>query len=270
MAKKTKAIPPTSNSTLQEQTYTVGQMAHLSGVSVRTLHHYEDLGLLCPLHASNGYRTYTSDDVARLQQILLYKEFGLELSIIKAMLDAPDFNVRKALAQHLESLQERKQQLETLIATVQKTIASLEGSIAMTDKEKFEGLKRKTVEKNEQAFGQEARKRWGDDMINKANEKLLSMDEASWNSLQELEESIIQQLQLAMQSGEITGPEAQELVSLHTTWIRTHWPEGAYSREAHLGLAQGYLADERFCTYYDSRAGEGATNFLVEVLEANL
>ena len=88
--------------------------------------------------------------------------------------------------------------------------------------------------------------------------------------MQALGEAIIEQLKAAMATGDARSPEARELARMHAAWIRAHWPEGAYSREAHLGLAEGYLADERFTAFYDGAAGVGATQFLRDALVANL
>ena len=85
-----------------------------------------------------------------------------------------------------------------------------------------------------------------------------------------LEESIKVQLRLALESGDPASEASAELARMHARWIRMHWGDATYSREAHLGLAQGYLADERFVDYYDSSCGEGATAFLVKTLRANL
>ena len=136
----------------------------------------------------------------------------------------------------------------------------------MTDKERFEGMKQAAVAANEAKHGAEARAKWGDAAIDAANEKLLAMDEETWNDMQALEGTIIDTLKAALSSGDPRSAEAEQLARMHARWIQLHWGEGAYSREAHLGLAQGYLADARFRAYYDERAGEGATEFLVAAL----
>lgn len=250
--------------------YTVGQLAKLSGVSARTLRYYEELGLLSPKRKANGYREYGPTDVDALQQILLFRSCGVELEEVRRTLAQPRFDAATTLRHHLATLTAQKQELETLIATVEKTIASLEGAYAMTDTERFEGLKRKAVEDNERAYGREARERYGDDVIDAAYKKLLAMDEGEWTDVQALGEAIIEQLKAAMATGDAHGAEAQELARMHAAWIKAHWPEGAYSREAHLGLAEGYLADERFTAFYDGAAGAGATQFLRDALVANL
>lgn len=137
----------------------------------------------------------------------------------------------------------------------------------MTDKACFESLKAAAVRHNERAYGEEARERFGNDAVDAANARLLSMDEEAWNDLGQLESAVIEQLVCAREAGDARGREARELAAMHARWIELHWGEGAYSPEAHRRLAHGYLADDRFRSYYDSRAGEGATEFLVAALD---
>lgn len=248
--------------------YTVKQVAEMAGVSIRALHHYESLGLLVPKRRENGYRAYESTDLARLQQILVFRECGLPLADIEELLDDAAYDAKVALEHHLAMLAQRKRELETLMDTVEKTIDELEGKTTMTDEERFEGLKRAAVDENEEAFGSEARERYGDAAVDAANEKLLAMDEGEWSDMNELERAIVEKLRAAMATGDARGEAARELAGMHARWIEMHWGAGAYSPEAHRMLAQGYLADDRFRDYYDSRAGEGATEFLVQVLEA--
>ncbi|MBR2835131.1 MAG: MerR family transcriptional regulator [Coriobacteriales bacterium] len=255
---------------MEKTSYSVKQVAEMSGMSIRALHHFEELGLLQPQRLSNGYRAYSSQDIDRLQQILLYRACGMELKAIKQVLDDPAFNVATALTHHLEALTHERDRLDAMITTVQKTIWSIQGGTTMTDAEKFEGLKQEAVRANEKAYGAEARKRYGDKAIDEANKKLLAMDEAEWKSMNDLEQAIIEQLIVAQKTGDPTSEAAQRLANMHQTWIRMRWANNTYSKEAHLALAQGYLADQRFCDYYDSRAGEGATKFLVEALQNNI
>ena len=125
------------------------------------------------------------------------------------------------------------------------------------------------LERFEEAYGEEARALYGDDAVDGANERLKSMSRDEWEAKDLLEESIKAQLRLSMAEGDVRGDTAAELARMHARWIAMHWG-GTYNREGHLGLARGYLADQRFRDYYDSACGEGATEFLVRVLEANI
>ena len=121
----------------------------------------------------------------------------------------------------------------------------------------------------EDPYEQEARERYGSKAVDAAKDRLEGLNADEWSALNLLEESIKVQLRLAMASGSATSEESAELAHMHQRWIRAHWGE-SYTTEAHRGLARGYLADERFTAYYDHACGEGATEFLVKALEANL
>ena len=141
--------------------YTVHELAELSGCTVRTLHHYDELGLVRARRASNGYRRYGAAEVDRLHQVLLYRECGMPLAAIGRLLDDPAFDARDALAGHLRELHARKRRLDGLIASVEKTLAYMEGSATMEDEERFEAFKQGLVDENEQRYGKEVRERWG-------------------------------------------------------------------------------------------------------------
>ena len=96
------------------------------------------------------------------------------------------------------------------------------------------------------------------------------MSDEEWKTKEKLEVAIIEQLKKAMLTGDASSPDAAKLARMHVDWIRMQWAQGAYSAQAHVCLARGYLADDRFVEYYDSRAGKGATEFLVEAIEAAL
>ena len=131
----------------------------------------------------------------------------------------------------------------------------------------YDAFRNGGLERHEQAYGAEARGRYGDEAVDASNNRLMQMSRDEWEAKDLLEESIKVQLRLAMAEGDVNGEAAAELARMHARWIRMHWG-GSYSREGHLGLAQGYLADERFRDYYDSACGDGATEFLVETLKA--
>ena len=147
---------------------------------------------------------------------------------------------------------------------VQATGVSLDEAVS------FMGAMLPTLKRWKDLYEAEARERYGDEAVDASYKKLDGMTPDQQEAMSLLEEFIKVQLRLAMASGSPTTDDAAELAHMHRRWICMHWPDGAYSREAHLGLAQGYLADERFVDYYDSACGEGATAFLVAALQANL
>ena len=132
--------------------YTINQLAKLAGVSTRTLRYYDQCGLLPPKAVrSNGYRIYGETEVNRLQQILFYRELGVDLSEIGRILAEKDFDGLSALQSHLSALREKRARLERLIDNVQKSISSMKGKTEMTDEEKFEGFKEKLISDNERS-----------------------------------------------------------------------------------------------------------------------
>ena len=257
-----------SKTQAEEASYTVGSLAKLAGVTVRALHHYEDEGLLHPERTASGYRRYGATDVERLQQILLLRSCGLSLGDIRVALDSGDFDFHAVLIDHLATLRAQQKELETLVGTVEKTIASLEGRCTMTDEERFEGMKARAIAENEERYGAEVRQAYGDAAMDAANERMAGMSQEEWNDAKALEAAILDQLAAAKETGDPTGEAARELCSMHARWLQMHWGEGAYSPAAHAALAEGYVADPRFTAYYDEAAGEGATAFLRDALIA--
>jgi len=139
--------------------YTVKQLSRLAGVSVRTLHFYDQLGLLRPERVgANGYRYYGQAALLRLQQILFYKELGLSLDEIRQVLDQPGFDVAQALKAHRRALLERLGRLRRLITTVDRTIAFLKGETSMDNQELFAGFS----EAQQAEYEQQAEALWGE------------------------------------------------------------------------------------------------------------
>lgn len=143
-------------------------------------------------------------------------------------------------------------------------------NVSLDEAVSFMGALLPTLGRWRDPYEQEARERYGDEAVDASYAKLDALSSDEWKAKNLLEESIKVQLRLAMATGNPKSEEAAELARMHTRWIRMHWGDGTYSREAHLGLASGYLADERFIKYYDDACGDGATAFLVETLNANL
>ncbi|MBC2193980.1 MerR family transcriptional regulator [Listeria booriae] len=230
--------------------YTVQKLAKLAGVSTRTLRYYDEIGILKPARInSSGYRIYGQNEVDRLQQILFYREMNVGLDKIKAILEQPDFNETEALKTHLAQLLDKRKQLDELIRNVEKSIAHSERRITMTNQEKFEGFKQKMIDENEEKYGTEIREKYGDDNINKSNAKLKGMSEAEIERVNRLAETILVELAEAFETGDPAGEKAQEVAAMHKEWLSTYWD--TYSKEAHAGLAQMYVDDERFTAYYD-------------------
>lgn len=241
--------------------YSIREMAELAGVSSRTLRYYDSIGLLHPARVSEtGCRFYGRRELMLLQQILFYRERGFALETISQILYQKDFNISAALEEHLRALQARQRELGEMIETVRKTIAEREGGKAMQDKERFEGFKRRIVAENEAAYGREMREAYGDESVDAAARRLLEMTEADYARFQNLKGEIQDALEKTVLAGETPESEAgRRIVLLHMEWLGMCWAE--YTENAHRGLAQAYVLDERFRAYYD-RNVTGCAEFL--------
>ena len=247
--------------------YTVKALAELAGVTPRALRWYDRKGLLKPRRTTEaGYRLYGPREVDRLQDILFYKELGLDLEAVREILDAPGFDRLAALQSHLAELEARRERLEALILTVEKTIDEARGGTPMTDKEKFEAFKRRAVEANEEQYGGEVREKYGREAAEGSNAKLLSMTEEEHSQWKALEAEIPSALAAALRSGEDpAGPEGRRIAELHRRWLSYTWT--AYTPQAHRGLAELYTADARFTAYYDKEV-PGRAAFLRDAVRA--
>ncbi|MCF8018656.1 MAG: MerR family transcriptional regulator [Vallitaleaceae bacterium] len=245
--------------------YSINKLAKLAGVSTRTLRYYDDIKLLSPRRISgNGYRVYGQKEVDLLQQILFYRELGVSLDEIKDIVFSKDYDGIATLEEHLSALQVKKKQIEILITNVKKTIAASKGEIIMSDKEKFQGFKKKMVSENEEVYGKEIREKYGDEIVDSSNAKLMGLTEKEYRRYQELSDQINTSLVKAFNQGDPSSALAQEVCALHKEWLGCYWNH--YSKEAHMGLAQTYVDDPRFRKYYDDLS-EGCAAFLYEAIK---
>ena len=240
--------------------YTVKKLGQMAGVSTRTLRYYDQVGLLSPARInSSGYRIYGKAEIDRLQQILFYRELGMSLEQIKAIISAPKFDGARALVEHRDNLLAKRAQLDLLIVNVDKSIAQKEGRIKMSDKEKFEGFKKKLIEDNEAKYGGEVRAKYGDEAVNKSNQKLKGMTQGQHDKATQLANEVTETLAAAFKTQDPAGELAQKAADLHRQWLCFYWD--SYSKEAHAGLARMYVEDERFTAYYDEKQ-PGTAKFL--------
>jgi DNA-binding transcriptional MerR regulator len=226
--------------------YSVKQLARLAGVSVRTLHHYDRLGLLRPsVRTAAGYRLYGAHELYRLQQILFYKELDLSLQEIADILDDPGFNVLQALEAHKTALLNKRGRLDVLLTTIDKTIATLkEGNTMLTVEELYEGFPKEKAE----AIRQEAMDKYGKDTVLSSEKQLQQLSKAEFEQLKAKGEDITRRL-TALMHQDPAAATVQEVIAEHHAYIRTWWGTGAPScapADAYRGLAQLYLSDERY------------------------
>jgi DNA-binding transcriptional MerR regulator len=244
-------------------TYTTPELAKLSGVTNRALRHYDAIGLLVPSgRNAAGVRTYGRAQLERLQQIRFYQQLGIPLMEIKTLLQGTQERIQASIRNHLTILEQQRNQLETLIQTVKRT---LEDKEHMKDDELFHGLKQKIVQENETTYGKEIRAKYGDATIEDANRKMMKLSKAQMDEQTKWAEAILTALKEAVGTKTPDSPQGLEIAKMHKTWLLYFWPK--YDKMGHLGLAQMYVDDPRFTAYYD-QAKVGAAIFLRDAISA--
>jgi DNA-binding transcriptional MerR regulator len=244
--------------------YTIQKLAEMAGVTSRTLRYYDEIDLLKPARInSSGYRIYGQAEVDRLKKNLIYIEIEMELESIKKIISAPTFDEVKALREHRAKLLTKQKQLEGLIAGVDKTLAAKEGRINMSDKEKFEAFKQNLIDDNEKKYGDEIRAKYGNETVDKSNAKLKGQSKEQFEKGEKLGGEVLKVLNEAFLTGNPGGDLAQKAADLHRQWLGFYWD--SYSKEAHAGLAEMYVADERFTAFYDKKQ-PGTAAFLRDAI----
>jgi DNA-binding transcriptional MerR regulator len=239
--------------------YTVKQLADLAGISTRTLHYYDEIGLLKPTsYGDNGYRSYGEEAVRRLQQILFYRELDLSLKEIRIFLDRPDFDAVQALKAHKEALDKKVTRLKSLIHTIDKTIAYMKGQIEMSTEELFEGFDEETQE----LYEQEAAQRWGDQYVKESRRRWDTYSEEKKSQI--LQEAGENYRELVKHIGRDPASEdVQELVARWHQNLRYFYEP---TKEIMLGLAEGYSEDPEFRAFFEKMRPDFA-DFLRQAIE---
>jgi len=237
--------------------YTVRQLARLAGVTVRTLHHYDQIGLLQPgARTAAGYRLYGQQDLLRLQQILLFRELDVPLGEIRAILDDPQFDLVQALRGHRQTLHARAARLETLLHTIDRTIATLthsEEPPMLTVEELYEGFSKEDAER----YRREARANWGDEMVEATEQRAARMSKAQWQAVGQQGEQATQ-LMASLMDHAPDDPAVQAAIAQHHAWIENFYPAPA---ELYRGLGQMYVEHPEFRAFYEN-VRPGLANFM--------
>lgn len=228
------------------------------------MRYFDEIGLLSPQRvAGNEYRIYSQNEVDLLQQILLFRELGVPLNEIKQSIGAKGYDRITALERHLSALKDKRNQINLLIANVEKTITASKGGIIMDNKDKFDGFKQRMVSENEEKYGKEIREKYGDEVVDASNAKVMGLTPDQYREVEELSRQISDSLRAAFALGDPSSELAQTACALHRKWLGYFW--GHYSKEAHLGLSQTYVDDPRFRAYYDAIA-TGCAEFFRDAL----
>ena len=243
---------------------TVGQVAGLVGVSVRTLHHWDEIGLVVPSARSwAGYRLYEPDDVARIHRVLVYRETGMPLAEVARVLDDPDVDATAHLARQRDLLQARIAHLTRMLRAVDTMMERNSMGENLTPQQQAEILGAEW----DPAWQEEAEERWGDsDEWAQAAARKAAMTRQDWARVAEETEALETDLANAMREGVVPGSErANALAERHRASI-DRWFDTTYAKQ--VLIARGYVANSRFTAYYDKRES-GLAAWIKEIIDAN-
>lgn len=247
-----------------DQPLTVGEVARLAGITVRTLHHYDMLGLVCPEGRSHsGYRLYGRRQVERLQEVLFFRQLGFGLDEIKRIVSQPEYRREAALHRQRDLLEQRAERLFGMIEAVDDAIDAERKGISMTNEEMlevFDGF-------DPSEYEEEVKERWGDtDAYRESARRTARYTKDDWMAIKQEAESINQAFVALMGDGApADGAEAATVVDRHREHI-TRWFYDC-SEEIHAGLGQMYVADQRFTENID-KAGTGLAQYMSDAIAA--
>ena len=241
---------------------TVGEVAKLAGVTVRALHHYDELGLLTPSGRSEaGYRLYSYEDLARLREILIWRALGFSLTDIGSLLDDPGHDRLTALERQRELIEREIDRLGTLAAAVDAAIAARRNGAQLEVATMFDGF-------DASEYEDEARERWGHtEAYQESARRTREYGEAEWNEIRREASEIVDGLSALMRAGEpADGAAARTLAERH----REHLSRWFYpcSPQMHRGLGEMYVADDRFAQVYE-REAPGLAAYFHDAILAN-
>lgn len=231
--------------------YTVKKLSEISGVSIRTLHWYDKIGLLKPAYRSDkGYREYDEENLLDLQQILIFRELDIPLADIQKLLESEGFNRLQALCRHRETLKGKAKHFKAMIKTIEATISHLEGERKMQFEEFYEGL-RVTPEKQEEyekylidAGGEQARMR-----IDECKQKTAKWGKSDWDAVNAEGHRIHEAMTACLQAGEDpASSKVQLLIADHVAMIK-----GLYeiNKAVYIGLGELYCEHADFRKFFD-------------------
>lgn len=245
--------------------YSVGQVAGFAGVTVRTLHHYDEIGLLAPGGRSHaGHRRYSDADLDRLQQILFYRELGFPLDEVATLLDDPDADPRAHLRRQHELLSGRIEKLQKMAAAVEHAMEAHRMGINLTPEEKFEVF----GDHDPEQYEEEVRDRWGGtDAYRQSKERAASYTKEDWLRIQREGDELTRRFVALMEAGEPADSEAaMDVAEDHRRWMsRNHYD---CDHEMHTCIGEMYVSDERFTRSID-RARPGLAAYERDAILAN-
>jgi len=240
--------------------YHIKKAAELSGVSIKTLHHYDKIGLLVPVKSENGYRTYSQEDLERLQVILYYKYLGFSLDQIAELLAEEKSNLLPHLTKQLDYLTQERKRLDTLISTLHKTIQEQKGERNMTIEEKFTGFSYQDTQK----YRQEAVDKYGQEVMDQALERQKGREDEATRAFNQVFQVFAKNLQAGLP---VTEFENQEAAAKLLDAIRTYGFDCSIEVFGHIG--KGYVYNPEFKRNID-KFGAGTAQYTSDVIASYL
>lgn len=245
--------------------YTVSDVSRMSGVTVRALHHYDELGLVRPARRSaSGYRLYEREDLERLQTVLFYRELGFELARIVEMVDNEDHSRSSALVEQHRLLVRKRDRIDQMLVAVEAALIAEEQGVKMSD----EDLVAVFGDFDPSQYEDEVQERWGDtDAYRESARRTDRYTADDWREVKAEAEGIAEAFADLLKNGvDATSDEATKVAERH----RRHIDERFYActKEAHAGLGEMYVNDARFAEYWDQRS-EGLAVFVRDAIAAN-
>lgn len=224
--------------------YSVGEVARLAGITVRTLHHYDELGLVAAERSANGHRTYDRAALKQLQQVLFFRELGFHLDDIGRIITDPGFDRNAALERQRQLMIGKLARTREIVAAIEAAIEAEREGVTVKAEDMFGGF-------DPADYEDEVKERWGNtDSHREAGRRTRQYTRADWAELKQESGAILESLADLLRAGTAPGaPAALELAEAHRLHIdRWFYP---CSPRMHLALGESYVADPRFTAFYD-------------------
>ncbi|MCB0735918.1 MAG: MerR family transcriptional regulator [Bacteroidetes bacterium] len=246
---------------MEKQLYSVQELAQFANVSVRTLHHYHQVGLLVPEHRTeSGARRYTRESLYQLQQILLYKQAGLSLKQIDQLLAKGAPERLRLLRQQRLWVQQEQKRLKTLLNTIDQTIVELENTkTMMTEKDLYAGFSNDQMQK----MRDEVKERWGEDELTKSEDHLKQKTPADFKALKQEGEDLVAKIGKGMNLP-VDHIEVQTNIAAYFEHMKGFRPD--LTKEGFAALADLYVEDERFKAYYE-KVADGLAEYISKAIK---
>lgn len=243
--------------------YTIGQIAKMANLTVKTLRYYDEIGLLKPHHiGANHYRYYSSLELAKLRRILLFRSMGLSLEDIRLSFQMNTIQLKGLLQERLAQIFQERARQSAEINLILEKLSWLDQQERMNDMDKMTALE-KMIQENEATYGREIREKYGESTVDSFNQQVLDMSDENFQRLQVLNQEIERLLKEGVAAQRPVNDISQQVVKAHREWLSLFAPKGMDLQQYQLAMVEMYKADERFAQYYENIIS-GATDFLYQ------